>query len=362
MAMKKATDNEKDEPKSLWNQEIVKPLSVSQYTKEIADAEKMILFGESNTGKTRFYLGILKYLSKRGVPKEDILMCILYPDRPTGITKLFNLIPPEYRDNILIFPINTYEELISSTATAERKLKEHFQKTGKLGWLVVELLEDAWKSVQDYYCRLAYGETLGEYFAKKRADVKAMDEDSTAYKSLTGWGDWSIIKYFHNFNWIDKIKRMPYNVVFTAEVKEEGNKDSNFYDLGYRPGGEKDNIHRVDSIIYLSHKGNQFTMRTYKLTGYSRLYSSIDITSPDKHGNEVLAYEAHRKALQRLEDRGYRTSKFEELEKAANIKPVKEEPNQPKKEKIVKSKTSESSNENADTKEESTEDEEVFTI
>lgn len=319
MAMKKAT--EREEPKNLWTQQLVKPLSVNQYSKEIANAEKIILYGESNTGKTRFYLGILEYLEKQGTPKEDILMCVLYPDRPTGLTKLFNLIPKQYRDNVLIFPVNTYEELISSTAMAEQRLKEHFQNTGKLGWLVVELLEDAWKSVQDYYCRLAYGETLGEYFAKKRADVKAMDEDSTAYKSLSGWGDWSIIKYFHNFNWIDKIKRMPYNVLFTAEVKEEGNKDSIFYDLGYRPGGEKDNMHRVDTIIYLSHKGNQFTMRSYKLTGYSRLYSAIDITSP-KNGKEVIAYETHKKALQRLEESGYRTSKMEDIEKEAEIKHV----------------------------------------
>ncbi len=360
MAMKKVA--EKEEPKNLWNQQIVKPLSVNEYKKEIADAEKIILFGESNTGKTRFYLSILKYLEKQGVPKDDILMCILYPDRPTGITKLFNLIPAQYRDNILIFPINTYEELISSTATSEQKLKEHFKNTGKLGWLVIELLEDAWKSVQDYYCRLAYGETLGEYFAKKRADVKAMKEDSNAYRALEGWGDWTIIKYFHNFNWIDKIKRMPYNVIFTAEVKEEGNKDSNFYDLGYRPGGEKDNIHRVDTVIYLSHKGNQFSMRTYKNTGYSRLYNSVDITSPDKHGNEVIAYEMHCNALKRLENRGYRTSKIEDIEKEAQIKPLeKKSIEKASKEEIIEKKKEETkeSNENV---EKDTEDEDVFKI
>jgi len=327
---KKKSINE--EPKDLWNQNLVTPVSIKQYAKEIANTEKIIVFGESNTGKTSFYISILEYLEKKGLKKEELLMCIIYPDRPTGITKLFKNIPEKYRDSILVFPINTYEELVSSTSEAEKKLKEHRQKTGKFGWMVVELLEDSWKSVQDYYCRLAYGETLGEYFAKKRADVKAMKEDTTAYRALEGWGDWTIIKYFHNFNWIDKIKRMPYNIVFTAEIKEEGNKDSIFFDLGYRPAGEKDNMHRVDTILYLNHKSNTFKIKPYKLTGYRRLYGELDITNKN-------AYEVHKSALKELEKRGYRTSAIEELEKEAGIKvpnvsppPKKEEEEKPKEE------------------------------
>jgi len=316
MVTKKETVTQ--QPKDLWKQDLVKPVTIKQYVKEVADTEKIIAFGESNTGKSSFYLSILSHLKKNGMKKEDLLMCIIYPDRPTGITKLVEAIPEEFRESILVFPINTYEELVSSTAIAEQKLQEHKQKTGKLGWLILELLEDAWKSVQDYYCRLAYGETLGEYFAKKRADVKAMKEDTTAYKALEGWGDWTIIKYFHNFNWIDKIKRMPFNVVFTAEIKMEGNKDSTFFDLGYRPAGEKDNMHRVDTILYLSHKGNQFFVRPYKLTGYQKLYGKTEITKKN-------AYSVHKQSLKELEKRGYKQSPMAELEKEAQITPPKKE-------------------------------------
>jgi hypothetical protein len=340
MAQKK--DAVLDEPKNLWMQELVTPVTMRQFSTNVAETEKIILFGESNTGKTSFYIGILGVLKKQGIKPEDLLMCIIFPDRPTGITKLMKVIPPEYLDNIFVFPVNSYEELVSSTAQAEKKLQEHYKKTGKYGWLVIELLEDAWKSAQDYYCRLAYGETLGEYFAKKKADVKAMKDDNTAYKALEGWGDWPIIKYFHNFNWIDKIKRMQYNVVFSAELKEEGNKDSNFFDLGYRPGGEKDNMHRVDTIIYLSHKGNNFGIKPYKLTGYDKLYGELDVTNKN-------AYSVHVEALRRLEQLGYRTSKMRELEKEANIVPPK-----PKEEKTITtiSKTSNGEKEEKITKEE----------
>jgi len=316
MAAKKEDIKKKET--DLWKEKLVEPTKLGTYAKEIEDAEKIILFGESNTGKTRWYMKIIEQLKNKGLKPDEILMCVIFSDRPTGITKLVNTIPKEYVDSLLLFPINNYEELISSTAIAEERLKEHKKKTGKLGWLIVELLGEPWVFAQDYYTRQAYGEGLAEYFAEKKQLSKAVKEDASAYRALEGWKDWSVIKFFHNFNWIDKIKRMPYNVLFTSEIKEEGNKDSIFYDLGLRPAGEKSNLHRVDTIIYLSHKGNKFTQACYKLTGYSKIYSTVDITN--KNG-----YEVHKQLLQRLEDAGLRTSKIEDLEKEAGID-FKEEP------------------------------------
>jgi len=327
-------DREGDKTKNLWQTELVTPIKASKFFKDTADTEKMILFGESNSGKSSFYFSILSYLKNvKKMKEDDMLMCIVYPDRPTGIKKLEGLVPDEYKDNILVFPINTYEELVSATAVAEKRLDEHYKKTGVYGWLVLELLEEAWKMAQDYYTREAYGETLGEYFAQKRAEVKAMKTDDSAYKSLSGWGDWSVIKFFHNYNWIDIIKRMQFNIVFTSELKQEGNKDSIFYDLGYRPAGEKDNMHRVDTIIHLSHKGNMFKMAPYKLTGFRKLYGEIDITNKNP-------YVEHKKALKRLEDLGYKSTAIKEIEQNAGISPptkksskVKEKPKENKEEK-----------------------------
>ena len=296
----------------LWNERLVEPIKLGTYAKEIGDTEKILIYGESGSGKTRWYMKIIEELLKDGLKPEDVLMCIIFSDRPTGITKLINMIPKEFINSVLLFPINNYEELISSTAIAQQKLEEHYKKTGKHGWLVGELINEPWVFAQDYYTRQAYGEGLANYFAEKKQLSKVVREDSSAYRALEGWKDWSVIKFFHNFNWIDKIKRMPYNVLFTSEIKEEGNKDSIFYDIGYRPSGEKDNMHRFDTILYLSHKGNKFSQACYKLTGYSKIYSSVDITN--KNG-----YEVHKGLLKRLEDAGLRTSKIEDVEKEAGI-------------------------------------------
>jgi len=312
-----------DESTNLWNQELVEPASLEEYSEEIADTEKKIIFGESNSGKTQFYLGKIQYLKKKGVKPEDFMMCIIFSDRPTGITKLLKTVPEEFRSRIFIFPINTYEEMVSATALGEKKLMEHFAKKKKHGTLVSELLEESWKMSQDYYSRKAYGENLGDYFATKIEVIKEMMKDKgkagkdSAYQAFTGFTDWTTIKYFHNFNWIDKIKRMPFNVIFTAEVKAEENKDSIFYQLGYRPAGEKDNMHRVDEIIHLTHQGNKFTIQPFKLTGFTRLYNKTDVTGKN-------AYEVHEKSKEKLEELGFRSTVFEELEQEAGVIPPKE--------------------------------------
>lgn len=317
--------------KDLWNEELVEGIDLDKLARATSTCEKIIVYGESNVGKTRWYLKIPEYLAKTGTKPEQFLMTIIFPDRITGIVKLLGVVPKEYRERILVFPVSTYEELVSATATAYNKLMGHYEKTGVHGWMVIELLNEAWIMAQDYYSRQAYGVTLADYFALKRADVKAKQEETTAYSAFEGWGDWVVVKYFHNYNWVDKIKRFPFHVIFTAEVKEETKSDSIFAAVGYRPAGEKDNIHRVDTVIYLANDGKKYIQRCLKLTGYKKVYSEVDIT--DKNG-----YEEHQKILKKLEQLGYKETAMKEVERVAGI--VEEagvQPSEKPSEKIEKS-------------------------
>jgi len=308
-----------DDVSNLWNQRATS-IPISTYAKETADTEKILVFSETGGGKTHFYLQLLQYLKDvKKIPKEELKMFIIFPDRPQGIVKLYGLIPKEYRDCIDIFPVGTYEETIKATATAVEALEKHYKETGRYGWLVFELIENYWTFSQDYFCREAYGTSMAEFFAQMQSiSSKDRAEKRTAYEAFAGpfGGPWPIIKFFHNFNWIDKVKRMPYNVVFTSELKEEDNKDSIFSDLGYRPAGEKHTQHKVDTIVYLTHKGNTFLMKPFKLTGFRRLYSQLDVT--DKN-----PYQVHKDALAKLEKMGHKVSKMDDIEKQANIKPPK---------------------------------------
>jgi len=337
MVLKKPVSGE-NEPKNLWQQP-AESFTIKQFAQQTEDVEKIIWYGESNSGKTQGYLDVLRYLKEQNTPPEKVCMCIVFSDRATGITKLYNLIPTEYVDKVHVFPVNNYEDLVKATANSEKILLDHF-KTAKIhGWLILELLEESWRMAQDYYSRQAFGETLADLMsAKRRAieelkTIKSEDKKESAFQALEGWRDWTVIKFFHNFNWIDRIKRMPFNVGATAEIRDIDNPDSIFSAVKVRPAGEKDNAHRFDTIIYKKHVNGRFYQRCFKLTGYSKLYSDIDIT--DKNG-----YTIHKQILEKFTKSGLKSSAIEELEKEAGIKvpnvsppPKKEEAKpEPKKE------------------------------
>lgn len=329
---------------SLWEQE-AKSFSIDEYAGSVADTEKLLVFAETGAGKTSFYLGILQYLWEKGIPKEKVAMYIIFPDRPSGLKKLYGLIPKEYRSctsedywGVHVYPVTDYESMIKATATAEKKLENHYKEVGEYGWLVFELMENYWTFSQDYYCRQAYGQTMGEYFAQMQSIVsKSKAEKKTAYEAFAGpfGGPWPIIKFFHNFNWIDRVKRFPYNTFFTSEIKEEQNKDSIFYELGYRPAGEKHNQHKMDTILYLTHKKGKFTIKPLKLTGYKKMYGELDITNRN-------GYKRHREACKKLEELGHSVTKFEDLEAEAGVEPPKKKKATPeKKEKPKEEETEE---------------------
>ncbi len=295
----------KNESKGLWSGKD-EGQRFDEFVESTAGTHKVIFYGESGTGKTRAYLKILELLKEQGIPPEDVLMEIVYPDRATGITKLSGIVPMEYVPRMNIHAISTYEELIKATSTACKNLEEHYEKTGRHGWLVTELLGEIWAFAQDYYTRQSYGEGLGDFFAEKQQVTSAIKEDKTAYSALEGWKDWTVIKHFHNFNYIDKLKKKQFNIVFTAEVKQEGRDDSIFYEHG-RPSGEKDNMHRVDEIIKLQKSNGNYYMRPYKLTGYKKLYPKQNITGKNP-------FKQHIKALKQLEKKGLRESSSDKIE------------------------------------------------
>ena len=302
---------------NLWNQEAA-PITMKKF-RETAYTEKLLLFGETGSGKTQMYLDILPYLLETEFPVKDVLMNIILPDRPTGVSKLCGLVPNEFIDDdrVNIFPVSDYETTIVATATSDKLLRKHFRETGKLGYAVFELMENYWTFSQDYFSRQAYGQNLGEFFAQMQNIMgEEKGDKKAAYEAFAGpyGGPWPIIKFFHNFNWIDRIKRFPYHTIFTSEIKEETNKDSIFFEYGYRPAGEKHNQHKMDEVILTSHVKDKFFIKPYKLTGYTALYNKLDVTNKN-------AYKEHLDAKKKLEDRGFRVSPIKDIEKQAGIKP-----------------------------------------
>jgi len=275
----------------------------------------MIVFAETNAGKTRFYMMVADAMKNLKVSPEKFRMIIINTDRPSGVSKLIKLIPPEYLPCVSVVDVSNYEELISATTEANEILEKHYREVGPNAFMCIELLGEPWVYSQDYYTRKAHGESLGDYFATKKQLEKAVRDDVSAYKAIDGWKDWPVIKFLHNVHWMDKLKKVPYHVIFTAEVKEVENEKSIFNKTG-KPAGEKRGIHRVDEIVFLGRVKGKYLMKAIKLTGYSARYKVQDITGKN-------AYLVHEEQLKLLEEHGYKDGVVASVEKKSGITPPK---------------------------------------
>ena len=335
----------KERVQNLWDERVdFEDLSVEEVP------ENMIVYGGTAVGKSRFYLNIpFNYLEQKIDLDKRFRMFVICPDRRGGVQKVAKRIhvPEKLRSYIKVKYVDSYEELVAATATAKEHL-DNFAKEGKdLLWLVIELLDEAWMLSQDYYTRKTYGKTKALYFAGKVEVIKDMvsnEKKATAFQAFSGFSDWVVIKSLHNENWIDKIKKFPYNVLYTAEQKE-ADTGTIFAPPGpgVRPAGEKDNMHRVDTIIYLTRNGHKYYQQCLKLTGYSKGYGNKDVTNKNN-------YTVHLGEVKNIDDIDSKDVKEETPKKESN-------PPEEKKEKEVQPKEKQEEPKKDPPKEEETKEE-----
>lgn len=270
------------------------------------NAESILVYGSTGTGKTYFWTTLFEWFDKKGIKPENLLVWAIFPDRPGGFKKLeADFIPKKYSNSCRIFYTNDFQDVIDISEVAAVDLKKFAEEDpNHVVWFVVELLNEMWEAAQHLYVERAYDKTFADYFAAQRAELKDRAQkaregkEPSAYAAFSGafGGDWPIIKDYHNAQWIERVKMFPgfgVNVLFTAEEREEEDKGTLFTDIGTKPAGEKRNQHRVDTILHLTAQSNGFKMDAAKITGLSLRYSNADITTK-------IPYEVHLEKVARL--------------------------------------------------------------
>ena len=124
-------------------------------------------------------------------------------------------------------------------------------------WVCVDMIGKFWEMAQSFEVRQVYGKDASEYMLVARAEAVAaakMNKPAT----LPGH-DWNVIKKLHNENFIDRIvTEFPCNVYATsaADPLIQEFDDQKIITMcgtvGYKPDGEKKNIHRFDTVMFLS--------------------------------------------------------------------------------------------------------------
>ncbi len=229
----------------------------TETTEEEKPREKILIFGETSTGKTYTLLKIAERIRSSGAKMYVI-------DTDDGFLKIKN---KKFKDldNIIIYPCYSFKEITESFEEIKNKVKPN-------DWFALESLSSFWEMAQDEYVQGVYGRSMGDMLEEiKRRLIEAGKTKQPA--TLDRLHDWTYIKARHNRDVLEPFtKRLKCNVIATTtpkaiiDIGKGEDKDavtreisSVFGDLGYRPGGEKHNVFRFDTTLLLERYIDAYT-------------------------------------------------------------------------------------------------------
>lgn len=240
------------------------------------DREVILAAGAPGSGKSDGIVRLCQQLEASGHK-----MVVIDRDRGTAkaLKELNGGVKP---DNMTYFLAKTWERV-------EDGINYAFRNLSVGDWLCFDMVGGLWDLAQNEYSRLVYGDDLASHLLVLRADAqaeidrlgvstrstKAKDKAEAnkvvstqmAYSGLEGRTDWSVIKRMHNDNVMDRaILSGDFNVLATTSITPISDTDATkwplFKVIEKRPEGEKHNIHRFDTIMYLGLEREGFVWRT----------------------------------------------------------------------------------------------------
>ena len=211
--------------------------------------EKILLFGDTSTGKSFTILKIAERIQKDGGKLYVI-------DTDDGLEKSLHYEFP-HLDNVENHLATNFDEIIEDFEDIKKKVT-------KKDWVAFEMLAAFWTCAQDDYAGKVYGENMEELYQEQRRRLVLAGKTGAPATGVNPMLDWPAIKKKHNRLLDYLTKRMKCNVIATTnrkklmdfnkggqEMEDEETMDT-FGDIGFKPDGEKNNQFRFDTILYLS--------------------------------------------------------------------------------------------------------------
>lgn len=172
-------------------------------------------------------------------------------------------------------------------------------------WLIVDMADDAWATVQNYFVSEVFQEDVGDYFLQVRKELQARGgkskldgkiAQSLMPEGLSGWVDWTVINKLYN-DWIKPIiYQIPCHVYATAKVErlDRNSKDTElmtlFGDTGIRPAGQKRLGHQMHTVLLMIPGKDGWFVTTLKDRGGRPYFKKTPLISLYK---QYLVAKAH---------------------------------------------------------------------
>lgn len=265
--------------------------------------ERILAMGITGSGKSYQWLKMAELL----MPTGAIFRCM---DTDNDILYMmqtqFPRLIPENGGNVYVHPAFSWPEYKHGVKWITHDLTpDQLKDTDKYllqaynkpirpdDWVVTDKINNAWKTVQNYFVTNVFGDDPGEYFLMIRKEIaaglhktkKGDEPASTITEGLDGWKDWSVINKLYD-DWILPIIYHVQCHVYAAtdvDALDKTNKDIElqqlFGEFGIKPAGQKSLGGQHHSIFLFIPGKDKWFITTIKDRGGRQYFKKVPLMS-----------------------------------------------------------------------------------
>ena len=85
-------------------------------------------------------------------------------------------------------------------------------------WVIVDMSDQTWDDVQDYFTQQVFGLDIEEYFMRAR-EAQGINTTDKKVDGFSGWLDWTVIKRIYQRPWKRLTKGRNFNLFLVTGAK-----------------------------------------------------------------------------------------------------------------------------------------------
>lgn len=160
-------------------------------------------------------------------------------------------------------------------------IKEAQGQMGYDDWLIIDLEDKLWETVQEYFIEKVFGGDIDAYFMQTRLMIEhskksnSEDKEKKTLGALEGWKDWPVINKIYHQHVSKPLLQSPGHlyIVTGAQSLSEKNEDKGIKELygalGTKPKGQKGTGHLMQTVLFQTYnpRNDQRKLETVKDRG-----------------------------------------------------------------------------------------------
>ena len=246
--------------------------------------ERILVTGVTGSGKSYQWLKLAESLLPTGAKFR-----VIDTDEaiPYMLETQFPHLKPENKGNVYVYPGSDWKGLKEGLAKIEK------ENPVEKDWLIIDMADAPWSSVQRYFTSQVFDESMGEYFLQIRKAIYekgGIGKDGKAVSSivregLSGWVDWVVINRLYEDWVLPIIYRIKCHVYAATKVQTlpKNEKDSEilalYGGLGIRPAGQKNLGHQMHTIFLFKPGLDKWFITTIKDRANRKYFKNVPFTS-----------------------------------------------------------------------------------